>query len=608
MRTDAIRLARVPARLAGRPGLRETLSRWLADSDLARHGLPRQAIVLVRYLSAPWTHIAAEGGEPRHRELAAALAQAVRATSGASSATAVWFADEAEVLTCLAQDAIAGTLHLRWWWRVLLRGTAGPMLAISRWLQAPRVVPRALARLDRDSALAWLASWDEGAQASLLRELEHAFPIAPAVRTYVLAGALPGEPAVPCANTGQPPIGPLARVPATTCSASSRAERLWQLCAALGTDAAAACEAHAAQRLAARLGQAAAGTPLPRLVRPASPPTPEARRTSRRDAAPVPIESPPPGTAPAPRRSGDPEEPTRRASSPAVLAGPTLQDPARTPLIHTSQPWLPQPYHDQQPPNPQAASTMVCAVPHAAFDTCHGGLLFLLNAALQLGLYGDFTQPMQRGLSCSPWRFLRCAGLAFCGAGFRSDPLSDWLARRDPRPAARCRPAARDRHMPAPWLSAFPPTAAPWHATWSGGRLSLRHPAGFVVMETDAAPAQCEALLASEWTRLGIAPQPLQRAVVSRRGSAHRRRAHAPGSIWHYLRARLALALGLDARETRRVADLLLRLPGRLEDGGERVDLRLPLDRLPLAVRLAGLDRDPGWIPAAGADFRFHFH
>ena len=42
--------------------------------------------------------------------------------------------------------------------------------------------------------------------------------------------------------------------------------------------------------------------------------------------------------------------------------------------------------------------------------------------------------------------------------------------------------------------------------------------------------------------------------------------------------------------------------------GGERVDLRLPLDRLPLAVRLAGLDRDPGWIPAAGADFRFHFH
>lgn len=190
MRTDAIRLARVPARLAGRPGLRETLSRWLGDSDLARHGLPRQAIVLVRYLSAPWTHIAAEGGEPCHRELGAALTQAVRATSGAPSATAVWFADEAEVLTCLAQDAIAGTLHLRWWWRVLLRGTVDPMLAISRWLQAPRVVPRALARLGRATALAWLAIWDEGAQASLLRELEHAFPIAPAVRTYSFSIAM----------------------------------------------------------------------------------------------------------------------------------------------------------------------------------------------------------------------------------------------------------------------------------------------------------------------------------------------------------------------------------------------------------------------------------
>ena len=29
---------------------------------------------------------------------------------------------------------------------------------------------------------------------------------------------------------------------------------------------------------------------------------------------------------------------------------------------------------------------------------------------------------------------------------------------------------------------------------------------------------------------------------------------------------------------------------------------------LPLAVRFAGLDRDPGWIPAAGCDVRFHFH
>ena len=41
MRTeDAIRITRVPQRLAGAPRLRQGLERWLADCDPARHGLP----------------------------------------------------------------------------------------------------------------------------------------------------------------------------------------------------------------------------------------------------------------------------------------------------------------------------------------------------------------------------------------------------------------------------------------------------------------------------------------------------------------------------------------------------------------------------------------
>ena len=35
--------------------------------------------------------------------------------------------------------------------------------------------------------------------------------------------------------------------------------------------------------------------------------------------------------------------------------------------------------------------------------------------------------------------------------------------------------------------------------------------------------------------------------------------------------------------------------------------VRLPLAELPIAIRLAGLDRDPGWIPAAGRSVAFHF-
>jgi hypothetical protein len=67
----------------------------------------------------------------------------------------------------------------------------------------------------------------------------------------------------------------------------------------------------------------------------------------------------------------------------------------------------------------------------------------------------------------------------------------------------------------------------------------------------------------------------------------------------------MALALG-DAR-WRRACRQLLSLPGRIMCDAERLEVHLSLERLPVAVRVAGLDRDPGWIPAAGRDLRFYF-
>jgi hypothetical protein len=37
------------------------------------------------------------------------------------------------------------------------------------------------------------------------------------------------------------------------------------------------------------------------------------------------------------------------------------------------------------------------------------------------------------------------------------------------------------------------------------------------------------------------------------------------------------------------------------------LDIYLALGALPIEVRLAGLDRDPGWVPAAGRFIAFHF-
>jgi len=55
-----------------------------------------------------------------------------------------------------------------------------------------------------------------------------------------------------------------------------------------------------------------------------------------------------------------------------------------------------------------------------------------------------------------------------------------------------------------------------------------------------------------------------------------------------------------------RLAALLIRR-GRLEVGPGRADLHLPADAIDIAVRRAGLDIDPGWVPWLGRVIRFHY-
>jgi hypothetical protein len=69
------------------------------------------------------------------------------------------------------------------------------------------------------------------------------------------------------------------------------------------------------------------------------------------------------------------------------------------------------------------------------------------------------------------------------------------------------------------------------------------------------------------------------------------------------LRQMLRRALGNDADP---VADLLLRR-GQLYVTSSHVDLILPLASVSLLVRRAGLDFDPGWLPAWGRVVRFHY-
>jgi hypothetical protein len=77
------------------------------------------------------------------------------------------------------------------------------------------------------------------------------------------------------------------------------------------------------------------------------------------------------------------------------------------------------------------------------------------------------------------------------------------------------------------------------------------------------------------------------------------------------IRRRLLLALDPDASGARsRRADAIddaLTVQGRLYVTSSHIDLVMKLDRADLALRRAGLDRDPGWLPAYGRVVYFHF-
>jgi hypothetical protein len=603
MRANAIRRARVPARLAGAPRLRPVLERWLAEHDLARHGFPPRAIVLVRRLAAPWADVAAGDGAARYRALGHVLAAARRPALGQSGAEAVWFEDEAELLACLGRDAAAGALDARWWWRLVLDGSAARAGAVARWVTMPRAAPRALRRLDPPVAQAWLASWAPDEQAGMLDALARAFPIAPAVAAWVRDGTPPDESGTtiaPVSTRGAP------RANAVAPAAGSRAERLRLLCEDLAGDPGVAAEPVHATRLAARLASEAAVRPraAPRpLDAPAAASDQHGSHHRARPCAPV--------EAPGRVRAGErPAGPGLLPPAPDEPASPPPRTAMPRPAEREIQSVTSGPLADQ----PAATDPGRAAAPAssgAAFDTRYGGLLFLLNVALRLSLYGDFSRSLDRGLACTPWRFLWLAGRAWAGRAFLADPLAAWLSARSPRgPAAR---AAEAWRLPVSWLTPFAGAAGPWYAVWRGARLRIGHPAGFTLLYAPATPDQCAPLVAAEIDRLGLPAAPPVRHAMARGGPCRCDDLSVlygcPPALWTYLAARLALALGVaDApRRRRRLERGLLRLPARVLDTGDRLDVHLALDALPLMVRRAGLDRDPGWIPAAGCDVRFHF-
>jgi len=521
----------------------------------------------------------------RHLRDAAAQARRPALDAVGDDAAAVLFADNAELLACLALDALrdGGARLARWWWRDLLQ-RAWPDWR-SAFAQRPQAVP---------GALRLLARVDAGVVATLQRALHGAAPeAAPALPGPALsprggphAGPNPalGRAARPRPRRGQ------AQLPPTSIDTPLAAATALPTMALLPDQAApdqappfaAAPQNPQPTQLAPVLPQAAsvqAGAKLHEgvdVARPLAAAAPAAGMQTSSTKPAEPTAPGPPAPAAKPARVGrtqasataaqaamPPQPAAMPASAPGLPPAGHQAPPATPPATPTARPaaapaTAPHPARPRSGarapavPAPPAAGTPepapVWPLPQV-LTSPQAKLLLLVGALQDDGLYPDFTRPRDPGFALPIWQLLAELGARWLGAAaLHQDPL--WQALR-----------ARSGTLPRP------------------------------------KPAQL-----TDWWPL---------AASGGGGGGSPRRASLDTWLRGYslaLRQRLLARLDVDAAQ---FAAMLTSQPGErpalvwLSEAD--IVAVFDLNHHALAWRLAGLDRDPGFLPSAGISLRYRF-
>ncbi|MGH7862993.1 MAG: hypothetical protein ACREOS_12235, partial [Candidatus Dormibacteraceae bacterium] len=262
-----------------------------------------------------------------------------------------------------------------------------------------------------------------------------------------------------------------------------------------------------------------------------------------------------------------------------------------------------------------------------AVTTRIGGVLYLINLMTHLNLPSCFEEDWGLESRVGSWGVLELLGRALIkrdAAALRDDPLWTALAALDRRPegalpGALLRPVGRFS-LPGGWPGQVERTGRSviYWSTWHG-RLRLWSAEGYVLADLPRGdrPARAEALALSRAEGLdGATLRRRSRPPEAGRGVLGSSTLIMPISdavrewlsmVAPYLRVRLRRSLAVNPRKPLDLDTTLLRRAGRLYLSATHVDLVLPLDDVSIAVRLAGLDRDPGWLPGFGRVVKFHY-
>lgn len=606
---------------------RQRLSRLLDEADVTLDGFPRSAIICLRHvrttvddglLSASSRQGSREGWK---RQIRTSLDQVARHAYRPArdvvptTAEAVWFADQAELLACLGRDWSTHRLSTVWWWHSLFPRANFSTLAVTQWKDKPQWIPAVLHRLavtrELISVVRRLSENDCKTLCSALimtfglthlRTVIQALPDAvrnepesrllrSEVALSITDRQVPGHnqtrdheswlTSVPEAADETMPIEARAfliigfllhRTPQTVRAAAfSRSFQQW-------------CET--AHRPAAPMerSSALATREMPHVSIP---------KSSRQATSSVRTPADRPAIQWQFSELSSEEKPAVRQSAPIAKAEqPFVSREAETSAL------VDKPQASDKPVNDLAAEAPL------VIESAWGGLLYLINVALHLELYADFSHPLRPGLDLPMWRFLALIGEELAGETLRQDPLWDGLV-------DLCGPTDQPSHdwmppedwaMPSDWLDTFP-SAEPWRWSSCRGRLRLVHPAGFVVYDRVAHESELEEELERLKTDyIGISNLERDEKDVASTDAAGLRR--WLNWLIPYLRARLVLALAVDEGDA---MSLLLHRRCRIQLTDGRLDAFFSLQDHPIEIRMAGLDRNPGWVPAAGRYVEFHY-
>ncbi|HEX8212589.1 MAG TPA: hypothetical protein VF584_20595 [Longimicrobium sp.] len=615
------------------PALRLRLQRMLGAAQIEPEAMPPAAILVVRALGDPLpgrmraegrdAHASAEWARACRGALSGQLHGAARPSRGVlpADAPAVLFADQAELLAAFARDACAGVAGARWWWTTVARGLGGSIDAVvALWLRDPRHVPAAVEHLagwgEAERVMAALAP----AQAArILGAVAHAFELrglfAPPPPSVADEGEAedadsvhrPGDPSSPSAGAARsaPSASAADRGPAAGIAApwemvlgpalvprSLAPERRALLGVSLALHRAPLIARGPAfvERFVRWRAETARPRPQPPRAPAPSSPTPDGRAPDARLAPPssaAPPAAEPASSVPAAEVPDTRQGAGRFASPPAAEGSSRASDegdarsastetrpaspadpPADEPRQTTAEPTAEPPATSVEEIRRVAPVLRFTGAPIETAETMSAacGVFYLVNVVRSLGFFRALDEHFRLPSVVGGWGWIELLARALLGpraAGLADDPVWRVLAGLD----------GREPEVP-PGMGFVAPPAETLPDAWA----TILRDAG----AESPAPSP----------PLGMEPSPELRRFLDQ--------------VVPFVRLRVESALRAGGADEGLESALFRRI-GRIQATRAHVDVRMELDQVSLAVRIAGLDATPGWVPELARVVTFHF-